>query len=290
MKQDKEIKDDEIRIIKSEGKTTVRSYKWWIVGGIFIVLIIGISYIIITKQNDNSANSTTTAETADAQSGAAAQAVKPIGHSADSHIAGFCEIRDTTINDIPIRVFVPHNAQMSLHLGALQKDSNIVYATRAADIRSDNGHIVGAFVLKGELLSRGKAKKGYCASINGKVTIGVAENTSLLEEATENDGYFFRQYPLVDNGRLVDNAPKGKSIRRGICDRQGEIFMVETLTSESFHDFAQALVDLGVDNAIYLCGSETYGWAIDENKNILELGDGKVQQTPNTSYIIWRRK
>ena len=34
--------------------------------------------------------------------------------------------------------------------------------------------------------------------------------------------------------------------------------MVETTTRESFHDFAQALVDLGADNAIYLVGSSAY--------------------------------
>ena len=62
-----------------------------------------------------------------------------------------------------------------------------------------------------------------------------------------HNGYFFRQYPLVKDGQVIDNEPKGKSIRRAICDRQGEIFMVETGSIESFHDFAQALADLGVD-------------------------------------------
>ena len=36
------------------------------------------------------------------------------------------------------------------------------------------------------------------------------------------------------------------------------MFMVETTTRESFHDFAQALVDLGADNAIYIVGSSAY--------------------------------
>ena len=44
--------------------------------------------------------------------------------------------------------------------------------------------------------------------IDGKVTIGVAENSSLFEEATEKGGYFFRQYPLVDKGTLVENELK----------------------------------------------------------------------------------
>jgi hypothetical protein len=174
-------------------------------------------------------------------------------------------------------------------------DTCVIYAAQAADIRADNGDIIGAFVLDGKPLAWGLSKKGYCASINGKVTIGVAENSPLFEQATEESGYFFRQYPLVKDGKIVENEPKGKSIRRAICDRIGEIFMVETGTKESFHDFAQALVDLGVDQAIYLVGSSAYGWAIDETGATHEFGNDayytrNIRMPKNTSYIVWRKK
>ena len=45
---------------------------------------------------------------------------------------------------------------------------------QAADIRADNGKIVGAFVLKGDPLSWGLSKRGYCGIIDGKLTVGVA--------------------------------------------------------------------------------------------------------------------
>jgi hypothetical protein len=100
---------------------------------------------------------------------------------------------------------------------------------------------------------------------------------------------------LVSNGKLIDNEPKGKSIRRAICDREGEIFMVETRTHESFHDFAQALVDLGVKEAVYLVGSSAYGWAVDERGTTHEFGENNYYTAPrrmpkNTSYIIWKRR
>jgi hypothetical protein len=185
---------------------------------------------------------------------------------------------------------------MSLHIGRMDKeDKSIIYAAQAADVRADNGGIVGAFVLNGEPKAWGLSKKGFCASINGKVTIGVADNTSLFEEATMHNGYFFRQYPLVKDGQVIDNEPKGKSIRRAICDRQGEIFMVETGSIESFHDFAQALADLGVDQAVYLVGSSAYGWAVDEAGTTHEFGEdnyytGRRRMPKNTSYIVWERK
>jgi hypothetical protein len=219
-----------------------------------------------------------------------------LGRDVDSLAQGFCEIRDTLINDIPLRIYIPHNAELSLHVGRMNKeDSTVVYTAQAADVRADNGAIVGAFVLAGEPKAWGLSKQGYCASINGKVTIGVADNTSLFEEATMHNGYFFRQYPLVKDGQVIDNEPKGKSIRRAICDRQGEIFMVETGSIESFHDFAQALADLGVDQAVYLVGSSAYGWAVDEAGTTHEFGEdnyytGRHRMPKNTSYIVWRRK
>ncbi len=220
-----------------------------------------------------------------------------IGSKVDSLDRGYTELRDTIVNDIPMRLFIPHNATMELHVGKMNKaDTTVIYAAQAADVRADNGGIVGAFVLKGEPLAWGLSKKGYCASIDGEIYVGVAENSPLFEEATEKGGYFFRQYPLVKDGMIIENEPKGKSIRRGICNRQGEIFMVETLTEESFHDFSQALVDLGVNQAVYLAGSSAYGWAIDKNGIRHEFGveniyQGRKRRMPkNTSYIIWKRK
>ncbi|MBQ8735095.1 MAG: hypothetical protein IJY75_03840, partial [Bacteroidaceae bacterium] len=217
--------------------------------------------------------------------------------SVDSSAAGFTELRDTTINDVPLKLYIPHNAEMSLHIGKIDKmDSTIVYVAQAADVRADNGKIVGAFVLKGEPIAKGLSKRGFCASINGKVTVGVADNSPLFEEAVEKGGYFFRQYPLVDNGVLVENQPKGKTIRRAVCDRDDEILMVESGVRESFHDFAQALVDLGIDNAVYLVGSAAYGWAVDSEGKRHEFGDENIYESrgrrmpKNTSYIVWRKK
>jgi hypothetical protein len=207
---------------------------------------------------------------------------------------GFVEIADTTINDIPMRLYIPHSVSMSLYVGNIDRnDQSIIFAAQAADIRADNGGIVGAFVLEGEPKAWGLSKKGYCAIINDTVTVGVADNSPLFEEATEKGGYFFRQFPLVDKGQLVENELKGKAVRRALCDRSGEIFTVETLSIESFHDFAQALVDLGVDNAIYLVGANAYGWATDANSQRHEFGDPNTKTSKkwrNINYLVMRGK
>lgn len=313
----KEIGDDEIRVVTIENITNLpqpqpRSprRRWWVVVVLIIAGIVVAVAVYLVSSNDE-VQEEPSAEvlylkeqpndflTIERQGIVAQECINEdcLGADVASSAAGFIEQRDTIVNDVPLKLYIPQNAEMSLHVGKIDKqDSTIIYVAQAADVRADNGKIVGAFVLKGELMAKGLSKRGFCASIDGKVTVGVAENSPLFEEAMEKNGYFFRQYPLVDNGRLVENEPKGKSIRRAICERNDEIFMVESGSRESFHDFAQALVDLGVDNAIYLVGSAAYGWAVDENGVRHEFGDENVYEShgrrvpKNTSYVVWRIK
>lgn len=305
---EKDIEDSEIRIIGSDSlpvldpkppKRFKDIWRWLILGAIFIITII-ITGIIIHKISSYRESKLYVEEPSyfeplmESEPLVKIQQINIVPN--DSTTIGYTEIRDTIINDIPIRIYIPHHAEMSLHLGRLNRqDTTIVYAAQAADVRADNGGIVGAFVLKGEPKAWGLSKKGYCASIDGKVTVGVADNSPLFEQATERGGYFFRQYPLVDKGTPIFNEPKGKSIRRAICDRGGTIFMVETLVKESFYDFAQALADMGIGHAVYLVGSAAYGWAVDREGVAHEFGyddcyAGRRRMPKNTSYIVWRRK
>ena len=213
-----------------------------------------------------------------------------LGDYSDTSGLAYTETVRKIINDIPLTVYIPHNAVPELCLTAPDyRDGSIILAAQAADIRRDNKKIVGAFVLKGAPLAWGLSKKGYCSIIDGKLTVGVADNSPLFEEATEKEGYFFRQYPLVDNGRLVENEPKNKSLRKALCERAGEIFVVRSETPESFHDFAQALVDLGVNNAIYLVGSTSYGFWYDRDGAVTEFSDLRNSGYRYESYILWRK-
>lgn len=217
------------------------------------------------------------------------EVIKPLGDYSDTTGLAYTEHLKDTINDIPLDIYIPHNAVPELMLGVPSlHDKSIVLTTQAADIRADNGKIVGAFVLKGEPLSWGLSKRGYCGIIDGELTVGVADNSPLFEEATETGGYFFRQYPLVDNGTLVENEPKGKSIRKALCDRNGEIMVVMSTTPESFHDFSQALIDIHVDNAIYLVGSTSFGYFRDKYDHLAIIYNKFKYGYKNENFIVWR--
>lgn len=292
MSKYKDIKDDEIRIIGTTQEEKKKGGLWgWLAIALLAVACLVGAILYISRDEDPGDAQEENYEVVFEPTAPVTQdkeEVKLLGDYSDSTKA-YTEHLKKTVNDIPLDIYIPHNAVPELFLGVPDlQDKSIVLTTQAADIRADNGKIVGAFVLKGEPLSWGLSKKGYCGIIDGNVTVGVAENSPLFEMATETGGYFFRQYPLVNNGVLVENEPKGKSIRKALCDRNGEIFVVMSQSQESFHDFAQALVDMGVDNAIYLVGSVSYGYFRDYYDHLAVIYDKRRRGYKNENFIVWR--
>lgn len=288
MKKHKDIRNDEIRIIGNDQPVFSEPIwrKWLIV--IFCVIVgMCISFLLFClTQNHKSSYFEEKNPSVIIES----QQTDSLSDKAEDK--GYIEILEETVNDVPMFVYVPYHARITLELGMPDKaDSNIVFVAQAADIRRDNKKILGDFVLKGEKLSYGKAKTGFCAIIDNTITIGMDEDTPLLQQAIDRNGYFFRQYPLVIDGQLIENNPKDKAIRRAIGVRRGQVIMVESRSRESFHDFSQALVDIGITQAIYLVGSTAYGWCMDLSGNRIEFGVENPRNTPpNTSYIVWRSK
>jgi len=293
----KDIRDDEFRVIgqrrtpaTSTLNETERKRKAGWVALILVALLVGAIWLFWPK-GPNPPDGVF--DPIQPEAAAIAIKLEPLGSVVDSQYPAFVEKLDTTINDVVLSLYIPHNTDTPvLTVGAPDKETReAIMAFQAADIRADNREILGSFVLEGKMIARGTPKAGYCAIIDGKVTVGVAESTSLFEEAIEKDGYFFRQFSLVKNGVLEENAQvKNKTMRKALCDRNGQIFVAVSETDESMHDFAQALVDLGVDNAIYLVGSHSaFGWYRDEAGEQIYFGvDLHRQSYKNENYIIWK--
>ena len=93
---------------------------------------------------------------------------------------------------------------------------------------------------------------------------------------------------MVDKGVLVENEPKGKSIRKALCDRNGEIMVIMSTTPESFHDFAQALIDMKVDNAIYLVGGISFGYFRDFYDQLSIIYNKHRFGYKYENFIVWR--
>ena len=197
---------------------------------------------------------------------------------------------DTLVSGHLLKLFIPHRAAARLVVGDLdEKDRQAVMNFQAADIRADNHEILGEFVLAGEQLATGVSKKGFCAIIDGQVSVGVGESTPLLAEAIAKGGYFFRQYALVDGGEPVMNKPRNSTVRKALCDWNGQVFVAVSADRLTLDEFAQVLADFGVSNAIYLIGSDfAYGWSVGPDDNREEFGfEDRRPEYRKQSYIIW---
>lgn len=291
----KDMGDDEFRVIgRNPKEPEKKTFPWlWVVLAVLVAIIATIVLLITPVLHKDSGETGPGLFEQQTELPSKPAPIFPLGAPVDSTSAPCVELIDTAVNDVMLSIYIPHNATPILSVGnpssELRKTS--ILAFQAADIRADNRKILGAFVLKGEPLAWGLSKKGFVAIIDGKVTIGVSENSPLFEEATEKGGYFFRQYPLVDNGVLCENELKGKSIRKAICERTGQIFVAVSESDESMHDFSQALIDLGVNNAVFLVGSRfSFGWwKADSDSEPAYFGeDIHTAKYKNESYIIWK--
>lgn len=290
-----DIGDDEIRVISSRtssGKSGSthkgsRCKGMWIFVCAVIIAVIVSAIVILPKILDTSDDYDLVVElpSPTVQQEVTAQ----VSVDEQPLMKPYTDISEKMVDGMRFLVFTPRDAVPSLAVGDdVLDDSTAVLVAQAADVRRDNGAILGAFVLDGELISRGQSKSGFCAIVDGSLTIGVATATPMLEKAIESEGYFFRQYPLVAGGCAIDNRPENKALRKALVLLGGEPAVILSLERMKLNDFSRALVAMGVEDAIYLVGSEGYGFARDASGEMVTFGKRGSQSAPNTSYIVWR--
>ena len=203
-----DIGDNEIRVLgpsepKDEKKPTQPKRPWWpwLLAALMLVVMVAVCYRMMHRPA--AAPSIYQVETV-------VDTTKNVTVQAQEESVAYTTLSQQTINDVALRIYTPVGGHVELLVGQLpDNDKSIILAAQAADYRKDNGQISGAFVYKGELLSRGHPKYGFCAIIGDKLTMGMSRETALFERAVEQDGYFFRQFSLVHDGKLGESLPKG---------------------------------------------------------------------------------
>ena len=287
-----DMNDDEIRIISRHPDSpqkkdpSSRRVKW-IALFLSLSIVIAIILLLLYLKFSNRTSAPDHLDIRMERMGSPSDSTSPISSDSISSERAYVEMTDTVVGNQPLTIFIPRLGKPRLQVGveALQNE-DAAFVLQAADVRKDNGGIVGAYVLEGNLLSRGQSKSGFCAIINDELTIGVSDATPYLEKAIEQDGYFFRQYPLVVGGQMVENKLKLSSLRRALADLNGETVVVMSRKRMTLNEFAETLIELGATNAIYLVGSTSYGFARDCNGDRIIFGNQKEHPFQNSNYIM----
>ena len=267
------MKDDEIEVLGASGKERFNR-KWWIVLLIGILCIVFIGYFMYNKEEEAQEEIAEIIQDEESESIIAEQSEEVL--------------RTDSINDVALNIYALQNLRAGLVLQLPSpEDTTIYFVLQAADVRKDNQEILGDFVLNGNQLARGKRKTGYCAILDGKISIGNSLNDEVKEYCIKQKGDFFRQYILVMDGEIQENRLKGKALRRALAQQGKDFYIVTSQNRESLYDFSEALSDMGFTKALYLVGGTSYGWY--RTGNIVhELGKKEENPLPNISYLVFR--
>jgi hypothetical protein len=294
----KEIDDNEIRIIGASDGGRRHRWPWygWLAVGLVLAALVAVAVAVLLLQTPREEENIGLTP-APLQRRGDLPASDRVGFPSPSE-RGWGEafplaVFDTMINDVPLTIYgldceLPACPRASLQVGMPDReDTSLLLAVMAADVRADNGGIVGDFVVDGQQMARGEKKEGYCAILDGVPVVGRGGEAD-LKRAVDGKGSFFRQYVLVSDGVALPPKPKGKNHRRALCVMGHRMFVVASGDRESYHDFATALADLGVDDAIALVGSESL---------LMYRADGGLLHSVGTSFegdnvnfLVWRRR
>ncbi|MDE5807502.1 MAG: phosphodiester glycosidase family protein [Muribaculaceae bacterium] len=190
--------------------------------------------------------------------------------------------------------------------GSLEKeipdtaDLSVVLMMRSADYHPD-GKTIGTMVIDGKTMPAKelRSRSAYLAfSKEGKPALGISRSNKLAEFAEENGGSFFRQFVLLGDGELPPSFMLHGKVERGAIGRMadGSLHYFLSRNRESMYDFADALREYGVVDAIYITGGNGYEFYRDEE------GTGHVSDNLRDHYLkypdrkakapmlVWRTK
>ena len=152
---DDNIQDDELRVLgkPSPEEPKKKGFKWYYAVAILLILsgvIFAAVRLFDIRRNEIVPDFYETELSDTIAMSETIPVMEKLGNYKDS-LKAYTEHIEMTVNDIPLDIYIPHNAKPRLFIGTPDlNDKNVIFTTQAADIRADNGKINGAFVLAGE--------------------------------------------------------------------------------------------------------------------------------------------
>ncbi len=147
-------------------------------------------------------------------------------------------------------------------------DKRVVLMMRGADYYPD-GSTIGTVVVNGEAVpaKEKRSRPGYIAlSKDGKTTLGISLGDRVSDYVEKNNGSFFRQFAMLGSGDLPKAFALHGKVERGAIGRMtdGSLYYFLTHNRESMYDFADALREYGVVDAVYITGGKGYEFYRDD--------------------------
>ena len=138
-------------------------------------------------------------------------------------------------------------------------DSTIYLVTRSSDYKiiGDKKEIIGDYIVDGEVVAKSNWRAGFMAIVDGNAQIGIDRSSKIANYVKKHNGSMFRQLALVSANISCDNQfiLRGKVTRCAYGrDRDGKLYFIETVEPETLSGFADALIEYGFIDAVYITG------------------------------------
>lgn len=187
-----------------------------------------------------------------------------------------------------LKIMKPNFASVDLAFGneSPKNDKSVILCVGAAF----TGERLSKFShsnIAGDHAGGGEVYKGYsCARNTGafvysdgqwKFLYGKDKKNNYsthLNSAAKNGGCGFAQEMMIYNKKRVKTTRSNDNtnIFRALCDKNGQLLIIQSSSFVEFGDFIDSLMAYGVDNALYLdMGTWSYGWCRPTNDTFENL-------------------
>lgn len=112
------------------------------------------------------------------------------------------------------------------------------------------------------------------AMADGNMVIGISRSDKVKDYIVERRGSFFRQFILVSNGTIPTRFfLRGKVERRAIGRKGDQLYYIATRHKETMWDFADALMEYGFIDVVYITGGTDYSFYRDKDGTRHDIGN-----------------
>jgi len=197
-----------------------------------------------------------------------------------------------------ILVYTPNKLKFNLTNKRPENTPNNYLSVAAAFTDKDLKSTTGKLIIDGETIFKNNNPKLSGGCIIGNNSIKIIDKTnnidSLSKAVFNNHESYFQQALIVYNNKgIVWNLPNGdlKVKRRALIEFNNQFSICESASSLDIKKFQEALIDIGVKNAIYLdMGSWSEGWYKSVDAKQIKIGDNFSSTHLQTNWIYLSEK
>jgi len=198
-------------------------------------------------------------------------------------LIGYVQCVDTLVDSCAIRIYTPYYQSIHLYCGEDIPDgsyANQIYCAAAAFTGAGYDEGFRHDLVAGDHVSEGRRFKGYRCKRNSGAFVAyqgtykflLNNYSSELDEAAKHNGMGFAQEMMIHQGVTVKTTRSlsNENIFRALCERNGDVCVIESAEVISFGSFIDCLLAVGATEALYLdMGGWSYSWYSDKNGNII---------------------